>query len=83
MLNLEMPRLVWLVLHDGRSVVAGCGGATRDALASAIAEPATVLTFSSDDCVEHIAGSSIRDFVMFDARTAIPPATSIYRLLHL
>jgi hypothetical protein len=78
-----MPRLVWFVLNDGRSLVAGCGTATRDGLASALAEPDSVLTLTSDDAVEHIPTGSVRDFVLFDAKTPVPAATSIYRLMHV
>ncbi len=78
-----MPRLVWLVLNDGRSVVAGCGSATRETVASALAQPDKTLTFTSDDAVEHIPSSFVRDFVLFDARSSIPPATSIYRIVQV
>lgn len=78
-----MPRLVWFVLNDGRSVVAGCGSATRDSLASAIAAPGTTITFTSDDSVEHIPGSAVRDFVLFESRATVPPSAAIYRLVHI
>ncbi len=78
-----MPRLVWFVLNDGRSVVAGCGSATRDSLASAIAAPGTTITLTSDDSVEHIPGSAVRDFVLFESRAIVPPSAAIYRLLHI
>ncbi|MGZ5476800.1 MAG: hypothetical protein ACXW29_11415 [Thermoanaerobaculia bacterium] len=78
-----MTRLAWFVLNDGRSFVAGCGAATRDSLASAIAEPGTTITFTSDDAVEHIPGSDVRDFVVFDSRTAVPSAAAIYRLVQV
>jgi hypothetical protein len=78
-----MQRFLWMVLHDGRSVVAGCGSATRDSLADAIAQPATMLTLTSDGEVEHIPAASIRDFVVFEGRTAIPPASAIFRLVQL
>lgn len=78
-----MPRLVWFVLNDGRSVVAGCGSATRDALSSALAEPDRMLTLTSDDAVEHIPSGYVRDFVVFDSKSPVPPASSIYRLVHV
>lgn len=78
-----MPRLVWFVLQDGRSVVAGCGTASKDALAAAFGAPETTLTLTSDDAVEHISAAAVRDYVVFDAKSAIPPATSIYRLVHV
>lgn len=74
-----MARLVWFVLHDGRSVVAGCDSATRDALASAISSPGATITLKSDDAVEQIPGSAVREFVLFDSRKSVPPSSSIYR----
>jgi hypothetical protein len=59
-------RLVWFVLNDGRSVVAGCGSATRDSLADAIAAPGKTITVASEDGEEHIPGSAVRDFVLFE-----------------
>ena len=78
-----MARLVWFVLKDGRSVVAGCGTATRDSLATAIADPGVTITFTSDDAVERIPGSAIREFVLFDSRAAVPSSSSIYRFVHV
>jgi hypothetical protein len=77
-----MPRIVWIVLDDGRSMVAGCGATTREGIERALAEPERMLTFTSDDRVEVVPGSAVRDFVLFDARTSVPPATAIYRLVH-
>lgn len=73
-----MARMIWLVLNDGRSVVGGCGSATREMLASALAEPARILTVTSDDGVEHIPTAHVRDFVLFDA-----PASAVARLLRV
>ncbi len=78
-----MPRLVWLVLNDGRSVVAGCGSATKESMATALAQPDRTLTFTSDDSVEHIPSSFVRDFVLFEAKSSIPPATAIYRIVQM
>jgi hypothetical protein len=78
-----MPRLVWFVLHDGRSVVAGCGSETRDSLAHAIAAPGNTITFTSDDSVEHIPGSAVRDFILFDSRAKVPSSAAIYRLVQV
>ena len=78
-----MPRLVWLVLNDGRSVVAGCGSTTKETMASALAEPDKTLTFTSDDSVEHIPSTFVRDFVLFEAKSRIPPATAIYRIVQM
>jgi hypothetical protein len=78
-----MPRLVWMVLEDGRSMVAGLGSTTRDSLTTAISHPGGMLTLTSDDRVEHIRAATVRDFVLFDAQATIPPATSIYRLVNV
>jgi hypothetical protein len=78
-----MPRLVWLVLNDGRSVIAGCGSTTREGLELALAKPDHTLTFTSDDRVDILPTSAVRDFVLFDARSKVPSASSIYRLVHV
>lgn len=78
-----MPRLVWMVLQDGRSVVAGCGSTTRERFELALAEPDHTLTFTSDDRVDVLQSSAVRDFVFFDARSNVPAASSIYRLVHV
>lgn len=78
-----MPRLVWIVLKDGRSVVAGCGTTTRESFERALAEPERLLTLTTDDAVETLPSSAVRDFVMFDSRTSVPPASAIYRLVHV
>lgn len=78
-----MTRLVWLVLNDGRSVVAGLGSATRDSLARALARPQATVVLTSDDTIEQISSSDIRDFVIFDAKSALPADSAIYRLLRV
>ena len=78
-----MARLVWMVLRDGRSLVAGCGGVTRERLERALAEPGRTLTLTSDERVDIVQADSIRDFVVFDARSSVPPASAIYRLVHV
>jgi hypothetical protein len=78
-----MTRLVWMVLNDGRSVIAGCGSETRESLKRALGQPEKTLTFTSDDAVEHIDGSSVRGFIIFDSKSAIPPSATIYRLVHV
>jgi uncharacterized caspase-like protein len=78
-----MPRLVWMVLNDGRSVVAGCGSTTREGMELALARPDHTLLFTSDDRVDSLPTSAVRDFVLFDARSNVPPASSIYRLVHV
>lgn len=77
-----LPRLVWLVLDDGRSVVAGCGSATREGIEHALTREPT-LTLTSDDRVDELPCSSVRDFVMFDARSNVPSASAIYRLVRV
>jgi hypothetical protein len=76
-----MQRIVWVVLKDGRSMIAGCGGTTRERIEKALAEPDRTLTFTSEDRVEVVRGSEVRDFVLFDARMSVPPTTAIYRLV--
>ena len=76
-----MPRIVWVVLKDGRSMIAGCGATTREGIESALSEPERTLTFTSDDRVEVVPGSAVRDFVVFDAQMSVPSASSIYRLV--
>ena len=77
-----MARLVWFVLNDGRSVVAGCAGETRESLAGAIARPDSTLTLTRDDSVERLSSEEIRDFVVYEAKASVPSATAIYRLVH-
>ena len=79
----SMPRLVWMVLNDGRSVVAGCGSTTREGMELALARPDHTLMFTSDDRVDILPTSAVRDFVLFDARSNVPAASSIYRLVHV
>lgn len=78
-----MARLVWMVLRDGRSLVAGCGGATRERIESALAEPGRTLTLTSDERVDIVHAEAVRDFIVFDARSSVPPASAIYRLVHV
>jgi hypothetical protein len=78
-----MARLVWFVLNDGTSVVAGCGATTKSALERALAEPENVLTLTSDDHVDSLPSSAVRDFVLFDARSRVPAASAIYRFVHV
>ena len=78
-----MPRLVWMVLNDGRSVVAGCGTTPNAVLDEVFAQRDTMLMLTSDDGVEHIASAAVRNYVVFDSKSQIPPATSIYRLVHV
>jgi hypothetical protein len=79
----EMPRLVWMVLNDGRSVVAGCGTTATSVLDEVFEKRDSMLVLTSDDRVEHIASAAVRNYVVFDSKSQIPPATSIYRLVHL
>jgi len=78
-----MPRLVWMVLKDGRSVVGGCGTTTRESLERALAEPDRTITLTSDDRVDVLPSSDVRDFVLFDARASVPSASAIYRLVRV
>lgn len=79
----EMPKLVWMVLNDGRSVVAGCGTTATSVLDEVFEKRDSMLVLTSDDHVEHIASAAVRNYVVFDSKSQIPPATSIYRLVHV
>jgi hypothetical protein len=78
-----VPRLVWFVLKDGRSVVAGCGSTPADLFEAAMHDPGRMLTLTSDDRVDELPGSAIRDFVVVDAPGSVPPASAIYRLVRV
>ena len=78
-----MARLIWMVLRDGRSVIAGCGGVTRERIETALAEPGRTFTLTSDEGVDVVRSDAVRDFVLFDARSSVPPASAIYRLVHV
>jgi len=78
-----MPRIVWMVLNDGRSVIAGCGTTTREGFERALAKPDHKLTLTSDDRVDVLPSSAVRDFVVFDARSNVPSASAIYRIVHV
>jgi hypothetical protein len=79
----NVARLVWFVLNDGSSVVAGCGSTSKATFERALAERENSLTLTSDDHVDTIPISSVRDFVMFDARSSVPPASAIYRYVNV
>jgi hypothetical protein len=76
-----MPRIVWLVLKDGRSMIAGCGTSTREGIERALSEPERSLTFTSDDRVDVVPSGAVRDFVVFDAQMTVPLESAIYRLV--
>lgn len=78
-----MARLIWMVLRDGRSVIAGCGATTRERIELALMEPGRTLTLTSDERVDTLEAEAVRDFVVFDARSSVPPASAIYRLVHV
>ena len=79
-----MARLVWFVLNDGRSLVAGAGAATRESLVSALSRPGTRLTLTTEgSIVEEIASDDVRDFVVFDAKSSLSHPASIYDLQHV
>jgi hypothetical protein len=78
-----MSRLVWFVLNDGRSVVAGCDSMTRDMLDSALAEPERTLTLTSDDSVHRLPIRDVRKFVLFDSKMHVPPTASIYHFVQV
>ncbi|MBK5260511.1 MAG: hypothetical protein JJE51_13045 [Thermoanaerobaculia bacterium] len=76
-----MARLVWFVLNDGRSLVAGCGGATRESLVRDLSRPGATFELTAEgSIVERIASDDVRDFVLFDARSSLVHATAIFDL---
>ena len=78
-----MTRLVWMVLRDGRSVVASCAQATREDVARAIAQPGRTLTVNYVNSFESIPNSAIRDFVVFDSRSDPDQDSAISGTLNL
>ena len=76
-------RFVWMVLNDGRSMVARCGTLTRDRLERALADPARRLEFTTPEGVDTIPASAVRDFVVFDARNRYETGSPIDRHLRL
>lgn len=72
-----------MVLNDGRSVVAGCGTTTTAVLDEVLERRDSMLVLTSDDGIENIASAAVRNYVVFDSKSQIPPATSIYRLVHI
>lgn len=71
--------VVWMVLLDGRSIVAGCAAETREGLERALSDPEGLLALTSDDRVDVVPTSAVRAFEFCDARSGIPAATTIYR----
>ena len=71
-----MERIAWLVLHDGRSVVAACGEVTKERLGRALSDPHATLTISTDDLTERIAGRDVRDYVIFESKSAVTEAVA-------
>ncbi|HEY5609928.1 MAG TPA: hypothetical protein VIL97_01870 [Thermoanaerobaculia bacterium] len=78
-----MPRLVWFVMDDGRSVIANCDGMTRERIERMIRQPEKTLAFTADDAVDRYPATSVRDFVLFDARMNVPAHAAIYNFVHL
>lgn len=78
-----MPRLIWIVLKDGRSVVAGCGTATKESVSRALSQPDRTLALTSDDGVEYLPADEVRGFVLFDAMSNIPASAAIYRFVNV
>lgn len=76
-----MSRLVHLVLKDGRSVVGGCDIPSRERIELALADPGRTLTLTSDDRVDVLPASEVRDFALVDGDSAIPHASRVYRIV--
>ena len=77
-----MPRLVWFVLKDGRSLIANCDLLTTDRLKRAFSSPAR-LTLTSDDAVEEVESGEISDFVVFDVAMVVPHRAAIFNFVQL
>jgi len=71
--------LVWMILDDGRSLVAGCGPDSREGLERALADPSSLLALTSDDRVDLVPTSAVREFVLCDVDSRIPEASVVYR----
>ena len=71
--------VVWMILEDGRSLVAGIAPASREGLARALADPAALLALTSDDHVDLIPTSDVREFLLCDVDANIPEASVVYR----
>lgn len=76
-----MARLVWLVLKNGRSVIAGCGKLNREAFESLMHEPHRWMTLTGEESVDFIRGDEIREFRLFDAEVRVPEDSSIYHFV--
>ena len=76
-------RFVWLVLNDGRSMVARCAAATRERLERALADPGRRLEFTTPQGVDTVPAAAVRDFIVFDARNPHETGTAIDRQLNL
>lgn len=77
-----MPRMVWFVLKDGRSVIAGCDAMTKEGLAEALASSST-LTLTGDDSVEILTSKEILNFVSFEVAMDIPRRAAIFNFVRL
>ncbi|HVT43482.1 MAG TPA: hypothetical protein VMT00_03750 [Thermoanaerobaculia bacterium] len=72
-----MPRMVWFVLKDGRSMIASCDGMTRERLGEALRVD-RILTLTADDQVARLDASDIRDYLLFDSYIELPPNIAVY-----
>ncbi|HVT03435.1 MAG TPA: hypothetical protein VHL58_08705 [Thermoanaerobaculia bacterium] len=75
-----MPRLVWFVLKDGRSLIAACDSVTNERLAEALATT-SILTLTGDDSVEVLRTAEIREFVSFDVAMNVPQRAAIFNFV--
>ena len=78
-----MSRLVWMVLQDGRSVVAACDSVTREDVASTIRQPGRTLIVHYADKFESIPCAAVRDFIVFDSRARLTDDSPINAKLSL
>lgn len=76
-----MTRLIWLVLKNGRSVIASCGTLNREAFESLMDEPHRWMTLTGEESVDFIRGEEIREFRLFDVEVRVPGDSSIYHFV--
>ena len=76
--NASIPRLVCLLLSDGRAVIANCSEPRfRKATDS------EVLTLTGDDAVEQLPAAKIRDAFVIDPATPVPPNATVFNFISL
>jgi hypothetical protein len=78
-----MPRLIWLVLRNGASLLASCDSAAPERLKEAIEEKVGALILTADDRVERLPAAEVTDFCIVEAPAQFPRSARVYRFLHV